>query len=87
MVHASGVGHQPVGRPTIPYDDIIARTWGQPSAPAQLRGRPRPRNDTWVAAINIQPGIGLVTLNRKVFADFGRHDNLDVLLPMLLGDA
>ena len=75
-----------VGRPTIPYDDSIARTWGQLSARAQLRGRPRPQNDTWVAATCIQLDVGLVTLNRKDFADFARHENLDLLGPTPPGE-
>ena len=41
-------------RPVIPYDLDIARTWARLSANAQQRGRPRPQNDTWVAACCIR---------------------------------
>lgn len=37
-------------RGLVPYDDEVARAWGRLAARAQLRGRPRPQNDTWVAA-------------------------------------
>ena len=35
--------------PALPYDDV-ARIWGDISAHATRRGRPRPQNDTWIAA-------------------------------------
>ena len=57
-------------RPLIPYDAEVARTWARLSAGGQRRGRPRPQNDTWVAACCVRHGIGLVTLNQKDFADF-----------------
>jgi predicted nucleic acid-binding protein len=57
-------------RPVIPYDEEVARTWGQLAANAQRRGRPRPQNDTWVAACCLRHRLGLVTLNRKDFADY-----------------
>jgi toxin FitB len=53
-----------------------ARTWGAIAAPAQLRGRPRPPNDTWIAACCIKSGLPLVTLNRR---DFAEHDGLVLL--------
>jgi predicted nucleic acid-binding protein len=34
----------------LPYDTRIAGRWGELQAYAQLRGRPRPVNDTWIAA-------------------------------------
>ena len=67
-----------IGRPLIPYDDAIARTWGRLAAHAQLRGRPRPQNDLWVAATCIQMGVGLVTLNQRDFVDFAQFDGLDL---------
>lgn len=63
-------------RPVIPYDREIARVWGRLAGDAQSRGRPRPHNDTWVAACCIRFGIPLITLNRKDFADFAAHDGL-----------
>ena len=57
-------------RPVIPYDLEIARIWGRLANNAQPRGKPRPQNDTWVAACCIRVGVALVTLNRKDFATF-----------------
>src|SRR6478752_2234468 len=37
-------------RPTLPYTDDAARLRGEISAHATRRGRPRPQNDTWIAA-------------------------------------
>jgi predicted nucleic acid-binding protein len=34
----------------LPYSPRVAITWGDLQAQAQLRGRPRPANDTWVTA-------------------------------------
>jgi toxin FitB len=31
-------------------DPVISREWGRISADARRRGRPRPANDTWIAA-------------------------------------
>jgi toxin FitB len=33
----------------LQYDEAVAASWGQLQARAQLRGRPRPHNDTWIA--------------------------------------
>lgn len=65
-------------RPVIPYDDEVARTWARLAAAAQRRGRPRPQNDTWIAACCVRHGIGLVTINTKDFEDF-RADGLVLL--------
>ena len=66
-------------RPVIPYDREIARVWGRLAGNAQLRGRTRPQNDTWVAACCIRVGVPLVTLNCKDFADFATHEGLILL--------
>ncbi len=70
-----------LGKAVVPWNDAIAVTWGRLAGRAHLRGRPRPQNDTWVAACCIQLGVGLVTLNRKDFVDFAEHEGL-----VLLGD-
>jgi toxin FitB len=67
------------GKGVVPWDDSIAVRWGQLAGRAQLRGRPRPQNDTWVAACCVHHGIGLVTLNHRDFADFAEHDSLLLL--------
>lgn len=38
------------GIPVLPGTESVARQWGEISAFAALRGRPRPQNDTWIAA-------------------------------------
>ena len=51
-------------------------TWGQVQARAQLRGRPRPVNDAWIAACCLVNQLPLATFNAKDFADFAQHDGL-----------
>jgi toxin FitB len=69
------------GRPVIPHDSRIARVWGELAGKAQLRGRPRPQNDTWIAACCLRYQVPLVTLNTADFGDFAEHHGL-----VLLGD-
>jgi toxin FitB len=56
-----------------------ARTWGEITTAARRRGRPRPLNDSWIAACCIAEGLPLLTLNRRDFADFADHDGLVLL--------
>jgi predicted nucleic acid-binding protein len=58
------------------YDEAVATTWGGLQARAQRRGRPRPANDTWVAACCLVDGLPLATLNTKDYADFAAHEGL-----------
>jgi toxin FitB len=60
-------------------DEDVARTWGQLQARAQRRGRPRPVNDTWIAACCLVNRLPLATFNTKDFADFAQYDRLDLL--------
>jgi toxin FitB len=57
----------------------VAKLWGAITADAQRRGRPRPLNDTWIAACCIESGLPLLTLNRRDVADFAEHDGLVLL--------
>ena len=66
-------------RPVLPYDPEVARAWARLSAAAQRRGRPRPHNDTWVAACCVHHDVPLVSLNRKDFGDFAERDGLVLL--------
>lgn len=68
-------------RPVIPYDVRVARWWARLAAGAQLRGRPRPQNDMWIAACCLAHGLPLVTLNRVDFTDFAEHHGLVLLGP------
>jgi toxin FitB len=73
------VEHWMSTRLVIDSDEAISRTWGRLAGRAQLRGKPKGQNDTWIAACCIQLGIGLVTLNQKDFADFATYDGLVLL--------
>jgi toxin FitB len=66
-------------RPTLPHSDDIARTWGEISAHAARRGRPRPHNDTWIAACCLVYDLPLATLNMKDFTDFAQHEGLTLI--------
>ncbi|HEY9474482.1 MAG TPA: hypothetical protein VIS06_11620 [Mycobacteriales bacterium] len=58
---------------------MIARRWGLLSAAAVRRGRPRPDNDTWIAACCLVEGLPLATQNVKDFKDFADHEGLVLL--------
>ena len=60
-------------RPVIPYDREIAARWGELAGTAQQRGRPKPQNDTRIAACCVRHDVPLVTLNTSDFKDFKRQ--------------
>jgi toxin FitB len=60
----------------LPADEAVARMWGSLRARAAVRGRPRPTNDTWIAACCLVHGLPLATFNTKDFVDFAQHDGL-----------
>lgn len=68
-------------KPVISGGKTIAAVWGELSAAATQRGRPRPVNDTWIAACCIAYGLPLATLNIKDFTDFAEQDGLALLRP------
>lgn len=63
----------------LPYSADVAGAWGEISAFAIRRGRPRPANDTWIAACCLVYGLPLATLNVKDFQDFAENDGLDLI--------
>jgi toxin FitB len=63
----------------LPYSPAVAVTWGDLQARAQLRGRPRQANDTWIAACCLAREHLLATLNVKDFIDFAEHDGLTLV--------
>ena len=67
------------GKPVITGSKHVAATWGELSAAATQRGRPRPVNDTWIAACCLAYDLPLATLNIKDFADFAEHDGLSLI--------
>lgn len=63
----------------LPYTDDVARTWGELSARAIRRGRPRPVNDMWIAACCLVFDLPLATLNVKDFEDFAEYEGLNLV--------
>jgi predicted nucleic acid-binding protein len=63
----------------LPYSAEVARRWGALAAAAQQRGRPRPVNDTWIAACCLVDDVPFLTLNRRDFDDFAHHEGLRLL--------
>jgi predicted nucleic acid-binding protein len=60
----------------LPYDEAVAIKWGEIQGNAHLRGRPRPVNDSWIAACCLAHDIPLATFNVKDYADYAEHDGL-----------
>ena len=52
---------------------------GQLQARVQRRGRPRPQNDTWIAACCLVDNLPLATLYIKDFADFAADEGLALI--------
>jgi predicted nucleic acid-binding protein len=67
------------GLVVLPYDQRVATRWGELQAYAQLRGRPRPTNDTWIAACCLVRELPLATFNIKDFADYEQHEGLELV--------
>lgn len=63
----------------LPYSARVARRWGELQARAQLRGRPRPANDSWIAACCLVRQHPLATLNVKDFTDLVAHEGLELI--------
>ena len=63
----------------LPYGPAVARVRGELQAYAQVRGRPRPANDTWIAACCIARVLPLATFNIKDYADFAEHEGLELV--------
>ncbi len=60
----------------IDSDEDVSRMWGRIYADASRRGRPRPVNDSWIAACCLARGLPLATLNVKDFADYADQEGL-----------
>jgi predicted nucleic acid-binding protein len=61
---------------TLDSDDATSRAWGAISAGARRRGRPRPANDSWIAACCLARQLPLATFNVK---DFAEHEGLNLI--------
>lgn len=64
------------GVAVLPSDDVVSTVWGEIQARAQLRGRPRPINDSWIAACALAYDLPLATFNLKDFEDFATYEGL-----------
>jgi len=60
----------------LDVDEGVAITWGESQARAQTRGRPRPVNDSWIAATCTSLAVPLATFNRKDYLEHAEHDAL-----------
>jgi predicted nucleic acid-binding protein len=65
--------------PVLPGTEGVAAVWAEITAEARRRGRPRPQNDTWIAACALFHGLPLATLNVKDFEDFAQHHGLGLV--------
>jgi predicted nucleic acid-binding protein len=63
----------------LPCSFHAATVWGEIQAHARLRGRPRPINDSWIAACCIARDLPLATRNIKDYVDFTEHEGLEVV--------
>jgi predicted nucleic acid-binding protein len=60
-------------------DEAVARTWGRISSAGYVRGRPRPGNDTWIAACCLARALPLATYDLKDYIDFVQHEGLTLV--------
>jgi toxin FitB len=63
----------------LPHDEAVPIVWGDIQARAQLRGRPRPTNDSWIAACCLVDSLPLATFNTKDYVDFAAHEGLQLV--------
>lgn len=68
-----------VSGPIIAGGRDISRKWGEIMAYAEKRGRPRPVNDSWIAACCLVHDVALATLNAGHFRDFAEHEGLQLV--------
>jgi predicted nucleic acid-binding protein len=65
--------------PVLPANADVGRKWGEVVAYAEQRGRPRPVNDSWIAAACLATDLGLATLNVADFQDFADYEGLELI--------
>ena len=68
-------------RPMLPAGRDVATKWGGIIAYADRRGRPRPVNDSWIAACCLTYDLPLATLNVGHFDDFVEYEGLRLITP------
>jgi hypothetical protein len=57
----------------------VSYLWGRLNGDSRRAGRPRPVNDTWIAACALVEGLPLATANVKDYADLVDSHGLDLL--------
>lgn len=62
--------------PVLAATTDVGQIWGEVTARSEQRGRPRPVNDSWIAAVCLAHDIPLATLNVADFDDLGEHEGL-----------
>jgi toxin FitB len=67
------------GMAVLPGTEEVAVVCGQITASALRRHRPRPVNDTWIAACCLAYELPLATRNVKDFEDFATYDGLSLV--------
>jgi predicted nucleic acid-binding protein len=68
-------------RARLPGGSDVGRRWGEITAYAQRRGRPRPINDSWIAACCLTYALPLATCNVDDFSDYVEHEGLRLITP------
>ena len=70
-----------VGRAVLPGSRSVAETWGRIGALATQSGRPRPINDSWIAACCLTYRLPLATCNVKDYAYYVDVHGLKLITP------
>jgi predicted nucleic acid-binding protein len=60
-------------------DEDVSRKWGQLAAAARRDGRPRPANDSWIAACCLVYGIPLATRNERDYVYYRDAHGLQLI--------
>jgi predicted nucleic acid-binding protein len=63
----------------LPGDRSVTDVCGTLDADAKRRGRPRQRNDMWIAACGVAHDLPVATMNVKDFDDFRVHHGLSIV--------
>ena len=63
----------------LPCSFQAATAWGEIQAHPGSAVRPRPINDSWIAACCIARELPLATLNIKDYTDFAEHEGLELV--------
>jgi hypothetical protein len=68
-----------LGKAVLPGSKAVAVMWGQLSALATQHGRPRPVNDSWIAACCLTYRVSLATFNVADYAYYTEKHGLQLI--------